>query len=353
MEAASNTPDDARRTRILLIVHPTRERNFYDEVVDWIRVNLPSSADTFDLRLLGEIEQPAAEHAAVVLWLQDPVQAWSMSSYRLALALTAACDARGVPVINRVDQLSNAGKSRGALLMRRAGLQTARVQRIVDPAEFRKHFMGLRFPLFVREDWGHGSRMLPARRPAEARTLPVETFRRPIAVELLDVASPDDGLFRKYRYVVAGSRGVPHHVQVSDDWVTRGRKRVTTPRTRQDELDYIGAPSPHHGLFHRACEALGLDFAAFDYGLDADGAPVVWEANPFPLVRFSRADLTYRNEAIHRTMAIMVAMYFERASLPLPPALAGYLAGDPAILPHVPAAGPRPAMQVPPQRPSP
>src|SRR5690606_4828558 len=118
--------------------------------------------------------------------------------------------------------------------------------------------------LFVREDLGHGGPMIRADTPDDLRAVPLDRFRRPVAVELIDLPDPADGLYRKYRYFVAGHRGVPHHIQVSAGWVTRGRRRVTTDRTRADELAYIDRPCPHHDDFQRARAALGLDVVAFD-----------------------------------------------------------------------------------------
>jgi len=77
---------------------------------------------------------------------------------------------------------------------------------------------------------------------------------------------------------------------------------------------------------------------AFDYSLDPEGRPVLWEAHPYPYLHFSRASLTYRNEAMHRTIAILVAFYFQRAMLCMPGKLASYLNGSRAISPPATAA---------------
>jgi hypothetical protein len=152
-----------------------------------------------------------------------------------------------------------------------------------------------------------------------------------VVIELIDLPDAQDGLYRKYRYVVAGDFGVPHHLQASTDWITRGEKRVINETTRGQEMAYIEEACPHHDAFQRAREGLGLDFLAFDYSLDARGMPVVWEANPYPYLHFSRRELTYRNEAMHRTMAILVAFYFQRAHRSLPEKLAQYLKASRSI----------------------
>jgi hypothetical protein len=177
--------------------------------------------------------------------------------------------------------------------------------------------------------------MIRADTPAEARGISFHRFKEPVAIELIDLPDAHDGLYRKYRYVVAGDFGVPHHLQVSADWITRGGNRVVNETTRAQELAYIEEPCPHHDALQRARKALALDFVAFDYSLDANGMPVIWEANPYPFLHFSRKELKYRNEAMHRTMAILVAFYFERAGLPLAPKLAQYVQASKAILPRL------------------
>ncbi len=317
--------------QILVVEHATCQRGFYQVILDWMDAHVPECKACFDLQVLGEHLAPLPRHTLLVPWLQDPVQAWSAEAYRQALALTLRCDAAAIPVINRVERLARAAKATGAQLMREAGLRTPRHERINDIAAFRRNFLGLRLPLIVREDWGHGGVMLLASTPHEARLLPLETLTRPVAAEVIDLPDPHDALYRKYRYVVAGHRGVPHHLQASREWITRGSNRVTNEQTKQDELAYINAPCPHHDLFMAAAQRLGLDLVAFDYGLDAQGQPVVWEANPFPYIQFSQKTLVYRNEALHRTIGIMVAMYLERAGLALPPQLAAWLDASAAV----------------------
>ena len=110
--------------------------------------------------------------------------------------------------------------------------------------------------------------MIRADTPAEARMIPLRRFKEPVAIQLIDLPDARDGFYRKYRYVVAGHFSVPHHLQVSTDWITRGDNRVINETTRAQELAYIETPCPHHDAFQRAREALGLDFVAFDYSLD-------------------------------------------------------------------------------------
>ena len=141
---------------ILIVRHPEFQKGFYDEVLDWARANAPQCLEHLDIRdpPLGAVDWSSVR--LLVPWLQDPVQAWSTPLYDYMNSMAAHCDSLGIPVVNRVERLALAGKTAGAQAIAAAGLRTPRTVRITDPAAFRRDFAGLAFPLFVREDWGHG-----------------------------------------------------------------------------------------------------------------------------------------------------------------------------------------------------
>jgi hypothetical protein len=316
------------RSKFLIVRHRKYQRRFFDIILRWVAANLPELSPLFDVRELPTTVGDWTRYAVHAAWLQDPVEQWSAEAYEQALALQSDCDARGIPVINRVDRLLNATKSRGARLMTAIGVNTPRMAPIVDRREFEASLLGLKLPLFVREDWGHSRNVFRVDVPADLPRIPWSTFERPLAIEIVDVCDPDDGLYRKYRYVAADDLGVSHHLQSSHEWITRGENRVMTPATRDDELRYITQADPHHELLQRARRALGLDLVAFDYGYTLDGRMIVWEANPFPTIVFGTRRLVYRNPAIHRTLLAIVRMYLSAARLPIPAAIDDGLALD-------------------------
>jgi hypothetical protein len=316
------------RSRLLIVRHRTYQRQFFDVILKWIAANVPELLGLFDVHDLPVRIRDWSPYALHVPWLQDPVQQWSPEAYDQANRLAVECDARRIPVLNRVDCLINATKSRGAALMRGVGVATPRMAPIDDPREFERTLLGLAPPLFVREDWGHARHSFRVDSEADLRHIPWPMFSRPVGIEIVDVRDPRDGVYRKYRYVAAGDLGVSHHLQSSTEWITRGENRLITPETQDDELRYITRADPNHDALQRARCALGLDLVAFDYGYTPDGKAIVWEANPFPAILFGTRRLIYRNPAIHRTLLAIVRMYLAAAGLPIPALIEDGLAHD-------------------------
>lgn len=320
--------NDANRERFLIVRHRTYRRFFFEVILRWLKTNLPDVAPRFEVRELPLRVKDWARYCLHVAWLQDPVQRWSVKTYERAMQLANQSEQHGVRVINRVDLLLNATKSRGAKLMSEAGVRVPRMALIHDPQEFEKTLLGLKLPLFIREDWGHERKVARIDREDQLRQIPWQNFTRPVAVEVVDVRDPRDGLYRKYRYVTAGEIGVSHHLHVSRDWITRGENRVIDSQTQQEELAYISQPDVNHEMLQRARRALNLDLAAFDYGYTPDGQVVVWEANPFPHCSFATKRLQYKNPAMHRTLLAIVKLYFLAAGQPVPAEVEEGLAMD-------------------------
>jgi hypothetical protein len=318
--------------RFLIVRHHHHKRFFFAIILRWVQANFPHLAPYFELRNLPTRVKNGSPYSLHVPWLQDPVQHWSPTAYEQAQHLASECDARGIPIVNRVDHLLNATKSRGAELMTQAGVRVPRMVHIHDPVEFSDTLLGLRLPLFIREDWGHGQQIIRIDSRDGLAEVPWSSFARPLAVEIVDVRDPRDGLYRKYRYVAAGPLGISHHLHVSRDWLTRGDFRVIDAETRAEELNYITHPDPNHELLQAARRALGLDLVAFDYAYTPDGQMIVWEANPFPHFVFATLRIVYKNPAMHRTLLGIVHLYFSAAGLAVPAEIEDALALDFAAL---------------------
>jgi hypothetical protein len=328
--------EDARRNRRVataeerfLVVRHWSNPDFYDFMLEWFEANIPSLRARFELHLLPDRIPDASRYVLHIPWLQDPVEAWSPRTYERAVRLARRCHDRGIPTINRVDRLGNAQKSVAARLMADVGVRTPRMEPIRDREQFVETFLGLGLPLFVREDRGHGGPICRADEPHQVKAIPLHRFSRPVAVELIDARDPRDGLYRKYRYLAAGNAGVSHHLHVSERWVTRGNHGVYSEALVEEEKAFTSAPNPHHEQLQRARSALGLDVVALDYGYDRAGQMVVWEANPFPWLKFPVRHRSYRREPYERALAALGKLYLTRAGLPVPCEIRKWLAFDP------------------------
>jgi hypothetical protein len=313
--------------RFLALRDPCVSPGFYSVLLRWLEGAFPAVRARFELRLLPCRVRDWSRYALLLPWLQDPVEAWSPWACRRTERLQRACDERGIAVVNRVERLGNAGKAEGARRIAATGLRTPRMARIEDAEAFRATRLGLSVPLFVREDWGHGGAMLRADTEAEARALPLEGFRRPVAVEVVDVRSPD-GLWRKYRTFVAGDAVVRQTMHVRDTWCVRGSETVYTEALRDEEVHFASRADPDPRRWVAAREALDLDFVAFDHSVTPDGETVVWEANPYPYLHFVGGRREYRRAPTERVLAAMARLYLRRAGIAVPEAMEAML--DPA-----------------------
>jgi hypothetical protein len=108
-------------------------------------------------------------------------------------------------------------------------------------------------------------------------------------------------LHHKMRIYVLGGRVHPAHVFFSSQPLV-GSKNCTFKRLHRlprwarrlallsrrerealgEDVAFWRRPSAHAELMVRAVRALGLDFAAVDFSVRADGSAMLWEANPYP-----------------------------------------------------------------------
>ncbi len=316
-------------SRFLVVRHARRGPSFYDVLLNWLETNHPTIRSRFELRHLGGLVRDWKPYVLHIPWLQDPVQAWSPTAYAQANRLAAACDAHGIPVINRVDRLANAGKASGTKLIATAGIRSARTARITDAKVFHERGCGLEFPFFVREDWRHGGAFYRVDSTRDLSRVRLREFRRPVAMEIIDVKNAQDGLYRKYRYLAAGSIGVPVSMHPCRSWIAKGTHTEYNDSLRDEELAFLNQPDPNHERLQQARCALGLDFVAFDYSYDRQGRLVVWEANPYPFIQFGSVHRQYRWPAVERVLAAMTHLYFSRAGLSIPPEIQRFLRETP------------------------
>jgi glutathione synthase/RimK-type ligase-like ATP-grasp enzyme len=303
--------------RILISRMPPLNPHFYDVVLRWIQKEHPALAPVFDVCTPPFALPSNAEYTLHVPWLHDPLDRIDARAYDMARDLLRACDLRGVPSINPVDKHVNATKINAGARLTQAGIRTPRVVAVEFESSFRQNLCGMSPPAVLRENRWHQGDFVLIRSLEEAGSAQLDKFDEPVLAEFIDVQSKD-GLYRKYRCFVMGDTVISHHLQVSEDWITHGKRRLKNAQTREEEIAYLVAPDPFEETMLAARKSLDLDYVAIDYGIGRDGKPVIWEANLYPMIHFSRFDMVYRNFSVDRTIAALVRFYLETAGVPVP-----------------------------------
>lgn len=302
--------------RILVLRHDDQLCHYNDDLLAWLLRRAPRAAGLFELRRVGFVPRDPARYALLLPWLQDPLRERFPAAYAQARRVEDAIRAAGGAVVNPVDHLSHSIKSVASARLRAAGVPMPAVAPI-DPAAPALP-PGLAFPVIAREDRRHGGPMHLCRDEAELARVPWSSLRQPVVVEWRDVRSAD-GLYRKWRFVVAGEDGAPRHLIVSRDWVVKAEGRVEDAAAHAEEQAYTStADDPHLPVLVRGARALGLDVVAFDYAHTPAGELVVFEPNPFAVLwaPWNEAPrYRYQRPCVERLYATLCAYWLERAGL--------------------------------------
>jgi len=249
-----------------------------------------------------EMERPLPEHAVVFNAIGDADLC--RATLERAATLIACTDA---PVINAPQRVLGTGRLENA--RRLAGLPG-----VIAPAMERidrgdsKALVALEFPLLLRSPGYHmGSHFVRVERREEAAqaaaSLPGDAL---LAIEYLD-ARGADGLVRKYRAMFIDGDIYPLHLAISADWKVHyfSAAMATEPRHRDEERrfleDMAGVLGPlAMSALARIEEHLDLDYAGIDFGVRADGAVLLFEANATMVIVPPPADTIwdYRRAAI-------------------------------------------------------
>lgn len=305
---------------IVVFAHEHGNSNLNYYFAEWVRVNFPEAHQQICYRRVTDKPEALAGCRAATFWLQDPVQGWSERVYRQCLKIEAHCDSEGIQLINRPSRYRNVDRYEASLRLARAGFRTPAVERIPSWQDFLAQAGGLQFPFILRERVGQTGTLYKIDSPDALRNPELLRLQEPVKVEWIDVSGTDKRFFRKYRTFVLGDYVIPHHLHITDYWVTRGEFRNIEEWSRNEELAFIEAEPECADTFRQASRELGLEYLAFDFGRLENGEMVVWEANPFPFVWFSHPNggTLYRSHAIHRTFAATLALFLQSAGLKLP-----------------------------------
>jgi Flp pilus assembly protein TadD len=169
---------------------------------------------------------------------------------------------------------------------------------------------GFSFPLLLRAPGFHNGRHFVLVESADAIPAALEKLpgQEVAAIEFLD-ARGRDGCFRKYRVMMIGGQLYPLHLAISSNWKIHyvTADMAETPAHRAEEARFLEDMPGVLGA--RAMTALaeiqsvlGLDYAGIDFGLNAAGDVLLFEANATMTVLAPDQDRRwdYRRAALQR-----------------------------------------------------
>lgn len=146
---------------------------------------------------------------------------------------------------------------------------------------------GVRFPVFVRNEWDHAGAHSPLIEDHDELERAVARLRRehgryfrPLICEFRDTRD-DDGLYRKYAAFVLGNTVIPRHVFFGKNWLLK-QEGLCDPDKLAEEKRYVTTnpdEQPLRDIFRRA----GIEYGRIDYAKHG-GRIMVWEINTNPVI---------------------------------------------------------------------
>ena len=183
---------------------------------------------------------------------------------------------------------------------------------------------GFGYPLLLRSPGYHTGRYFKKIEAAgdlaaAAAELPGRAL---LLIEHLD-ARDRQGLARKYRVMMIGGELYPLHLALSGDWKVHYFTADMAEQPAHRALEAAFLADMAQALGERAVEGLrrinqrlGLDYGGIDFGLDAEGRVLVFEANATMVVNPppSEAKWDYRRGPVERILAATRAMLIARTA---------------------------------------
>lgn len=277
-----------------------------------------------------DLKTPLPEHRLVINTVGDAdLSIPALTAAESLLARTSA------PVLNSPAAVMATGRCQNAARLGRLPGVVAPATRMFPYAELAaadgaaallRH--GFTFPLLLRAPGFHMGEhfvqvesaahlaaavaQLPGAGRAEAQLL---------AIEYLD-ARGEDGCSRKYRVMMIGGRLYPLHLAISSHWKIHyfSADMENSPAHRGEEARFIAGMPEVLGAkamdaLARIQDALGLDYAGIDFGLDRQGNVLLFEANATMVVQppGEGEHWDYRRAAVDRIQAAARAMLLSMA----------------------------------------
>jgi hypothetical protein len=192
-------------------------------------------------------------------------------------------------IVNHPSEILKTSRDEMArLLAGTPGLCVPKVVRLRNPGEVHDiERAGLSFPIILRRAGTHGGQIVGLFATMEQLRRAVPADGDLFATEFADYRSAD-GLYRKYRICVIGRSIILRHMIASDEWNVHGRdrRRLMLGRAdlRDEEQRMVGMPrhafdAPVLETLRAVRKRIPLDYFGVDFGIAADGAVVLFEAN--------------------------------------------------------------------------
>ncbi len=142
-----------------------------------------------------------------------------------------------------------------------------------------------------------------------------------LAIEYLDARGPD-GKVRKYRVMMIDGTIYPLHLAISTQWKVHffSAEMADRPEHRAEDAAFLGDMAETLGTramtaLEQVRDALGLDYAGVDFGLDSAGNVLLFEANASMVVPLPGPEehWAYRRPHVARILEAVREMLVRRA----------------------------------------
>ncbi|MDE2343904.1 MAG: tetratricopeptide repeat protein [Betaproteobacteria bacterium] len=245
-----------------------------------------------------------------------------------ALQRAACLVARSrAPCINRPEQVLLTGRAtHAARLHGVAGLKLPRVALFgkSQPATFAQSLetAGFVLPVLLRSPGYHGGQFFLRAETSQdlAQALTGLPGNALLALEFLD-AQGADGLFRKFRMMSIDGRLHPIHLALARHWKVHyfSSEMAQAATYRAEEAAFLDDPAGFLGpavmdTLAQLQAAIGLDYFGMDFGLDAAGQVLLFEANATMVLQPPTDDpiWDYRRPAMESALEAARTMLRER-----------------------------------------
>lgn len=266
------------------------------------------------------------EHRLMVNGIGDAdVRSEALKAAECVLARSAA------PVINRPDRVLATGRCENARRLGRiAGVVTPRIapfrreQLMNADAGRQLRAQGFEFPLLVRAPGFHmGKNFVRVGTQEELSASVAELPGSEVLVMQYLDGCASDGTIRKYRVMMVGEALYPVHLAIARQWkihyfsaemAENGEHRAEESRFLCDMEAVLGRRAMK--ALRAIQKTMGLDYGGIDFGLNARGEVLLYEANATMAVYRPDADpkWDYRGDSVERIFAAVRDLLLSRAN---------------------------------------